>query len=54
MCERCFTHEVILYRVHTDTMDMEVCSSCAEEARRLQIPVDGFDNATATNEFISK
>ena len=55
MCERCFTHEVILYRVHTDSMEMKVGSFCAEEARRLQIPVDGIDNAPASpNQFNHK
>ena len=38
-CQRCQTADAH-FRVFTDTMDIEVCFSCAEEARRLNIATE--------------
>lgn len=39
-CERCIGHREARYRAFTDNMDMKVCASCAEEAKRLAIFVE--------------
>jgi hypothetical protein len=38
-CQRCPRGEDATFRVVTDLIDMRVCTACAEEARRLGIPV---------------
>jgi len=40
ICERCVGGGEARYRAFTDAMDMKVCTSCAEEARRLGILVE--------------
>jgi len=39
-CERCLNSEGAQYRVYTDAIDMKVCQSCAEEARRIGMKVE--------------
>ena len=39
-CERCCRREELTYRVRSDVIDMKVCGSCADEARRLGIAVE--------------
>jgi hypothetical protein len=41
-CQRCWGIEEAAYRVRSDLIDMQVCASCAEEARRLGISVGVF------------
>ncbi len=43
-CQRCFKSEEIRYRVYSDVIDMKVCGSCAEEARKLGIVVEVLDS----------
>jgi hypothetical protein len=42
-CQRCWGIEEAAYRVRSDLIDMKVCASCAEEARRLGISVGVLD-----------
>jgi len=42
-CERCLNGNDARYRVYTDAMEMNVCSACAEEARRIGIAVEALD-----------
>ncbi len=44
-CQRCLKGKDIQYRVYTDALDMKVCSSCAEEARKLGIAVEVLEIA---------
>lgn len=39
-CERCLNGDEARYRVYTDAIEMKVCQSCAEEARRIGIKVE--------------
>jgi hypothetical protein len=39
-CQRCCRREEATYRVRSDLIDMKVCASCADEARRLGITVE--------------
>ncbi len=41
-CQRCLRGEEARYRAYTDTMDIKVCASCAEEARKLGIPIEAL------------
>ena len=43
LCQRCLNDEEALYRVYSDIMDIVVCPSCADDARRLEIPVVFLD-----------
>lgn len=43
LCQRCQNDEEALYRVYSDIMDIVVCLSCADEARRMEIPVVFLD-----------
>jgi NAD-dependent SIR2 family protein deacetylase len=42
-CERCPGYREARYRAFTEAMDMKVCASCAEEARRLGIFVEALE-----------
>ena len=42
-CQRCLRAEQPRYRVHTDAIDMRVCASCAEEARKIRMSVEALD-----------
>lgn len=42
-CERCLNGEEARYHVYTDAIDMKVCQSCGEEARRIGIRVEALD-----------
>jgi len=42
-CQRCLGGEEARYRAYTDAMEIKVCTSCAEEARRLGIAVIALD-----------
>ena len=46
-CQRCLTGKEAKYRVYTDIIDMKVCATCAEEARRLGIAVEPLDDEKA-------
>jgi ribosome-binding protein aMBF1 (putative translation factor) len=39
-CQRCLTGKEAKYRVYTEAMDMKVCTTCADEARKLGIAVE--------------
>lgn len=39
-CERCLSSEVSRFRVYTGELDIMVCASCADEARRIGLPVE--------------
>lgn len=39
-CQRCLSDEEASYRAHTEEMDIKVCGTCAEEARKLGIAVE--------------
>jgi len=43
-CQRCLSGEAI-YHVYTEAMEMEVCATCASEARRLGIAIEVLDPA---------
>ena len=36
-CQRCLTGKDARYRAYTDVMEIDICRSCAAEARRLGI-----------------
>lgn len=38
-CQRCLSGHEAAYRAVTDALDILICSACAEEARRLGIPI---------------
>ncbi len=48
-CQRCLTGKEAKYRVYTEAMEMKVCATCAEEARRLGIAVEVLDRAKDKN-----
>jgi hypothetical protein len=39
-CQRCFRGDEAHHRVLTDTIDLAVCETCAEEARRLGLATE--------------
>ena len=43
LCQRCLNEEEAFYRAYSDIMDIVVCPSCADDARRLEIPVVYLD-----------
>jgi hypothetical protein len=43
-CQRCLLGKEAKYRVYTEAMEMKVCRTCAEEARRLGIAVEPLDD----------
>lgn len=54
-CQRCLRVKEAKYRVFSDIIDMNVCATCAEEARRLGITVevlDGDEKKAATTIFM--
>jgi hypothetical protein len=48
-CQRCLLGLEARYRVHTDVLDMKVCATCANEARRLEIAVEILDDGKGKN-----
>jgi len=48
-CQRC-QEEDAAFRVFTDAMDIDVCPSCAEEARLLEIATEDLPNADPKND----
>ena len=44
-CERCISNEESIYRVSSDVMEVNVCPSCAMEARRLGLTVNRLNPA---------
>ena len=48
-CQRCLLGKEAKYRVYTESMEMKVCVTCAEEARRLGIAVEPLDNEKASS-----
>ena len=46
-CQRCLLGKEAKYRVYTESMEMKVCATCAEEARRLGIAVEPLDDEKA-------
>jgi len=47
-CERCQA-DTAAFRVVTDAMDIQVCPSCAEKARLLEIATEDLSNADPKN-----
>ena len=43
-CQRCLTGKEAKYRIYSDIIDMKVCATCADEARRLGLTVEPLDN----------
>jgi hypothetical protein len=43
-CQRCLTGKEAKYRVYTDIIDMKVCETCADAARKLGIAVEALDD----------
>ncbi|HEY7167714.1 MAG TPA: hypothetical protein VIB79_24365 [Candidatus Binatia bacterium] len=39
-CQRCLSGEPALYRVSSDVIQVNVCRTCAEEARSLELKVE--------------
>jgi len=39
VCQRCLMGKEARYRAYTDVMEIDICRSCAAEARRLGIPL---------------
>jgi hypothetical protein len=48
-CQRCLLGKEAKYRVYTDLMDMQVCETCADDARRLGIAVEALDDGKGKN-----
>ena len=48
-CQRCLLGKEAKYRVYTDLIDMKVCETCADEARRLGIAVEALDDGKVKN-----
>ena len=48
-CQRCLLGKEAKYRVYTDLMDMKVCETCADDARRLGIAVEALDDGKGKN-----
>jgi hypothetical protein len=46
-CRRCLNPTELPFRVETDALNVVVCPSCAEEARRLGLPVEAVSGAAA-------
>jgi hypothetical protein len=46
-CQRCLLGKEAEYRVHTEAMEMKVCATCAQEARRLGLVVEPLDDGKA-------
>ena len=43
-CLRCLNESEVLFRVYTDELNTIVCASCADEARRIGLPVEVLDS----------
>lgn len=43
-CRRCLNEREDLFRVYTDELNTIVCPSCADEARRIGLPVEVLDS----------
>jgi len=41
-CQRCLKNEEAHYRVRSDSMNMAVCDTCADEARQLGLAVHAY------------
>jgi hypothetical protein len=39
-CQRCLQDQEAKYRVYSDVLDLEVCSSCAAEAQSLRLAIE--------------
>jgi len=39
-CQRCSKDQEAKYRIHSDALDLRVCSSCAAEARSLRLTIE--------------
>src|SRR4249919_1008533 len=48
-CQRCLLGKEVKYRVYSDLIDMKVCETCADEARRLGIAVEVLDDGKQKN-----
>jgi hypothetical protein len=48
-CQRCLLGKEAKYRVYSDLIDMKVCETCADEARRLGIAVEVLDDGKQKN-----
>lgn len=45
-CQRCLTENEARYRAYTDMMEIDICTQCAEEARRLGISLASLITAS--------
>ena len=52
-CRRCFNESENLFRVYTDVINMIVCASCADDARRLGLPVETWSGEVDSAEGIN-
>ena len=52
-CQRCLNEEA-QYRAYTDSMDIPVCSLCAEEARKFGILVEALENSQGKSASIDQ
>lgn len=43
-CKRCLSDAESHFRVYTDELNILVCASCADEARRIGLPVEVLDS----------
>jgi hypothetical protein len=39
-CQRCLSDTESRFRVYTDELNIRVCAPCADEARRIGLPVE--------------
>ena len=42
-CQRCFRANEARHRVRSEAIDIAVCDTCAEEARRLGLAIEVFN-----------
>lgn len=47
-CRRCLNESEVLFRVYTDELNTIVCASCADEARRIGLPVEVLDSKVSS------
>lgn len=52
-CQRCIGDEEVRYRAYSDVLNVKVCVSCAEEARKLGIAVETLDVEKIVKEVIA-
>jgi len=56
-CQRCLKGDEAHHRVHSETLDMAVCDTCADEARGLGLATEvlnAFEYASDDNELSAR